>query len=148
MNTLRRVSSGDALTLICVSGTAPPTNIAWTRDREPLDIDGKINRMTQQVTSRSSVIYENKLQVYDSLDNATGVYSCIIDNRNYYPRSRSVTIRGTCIHITACAYNVMLSQLYTYIDGSCMQTTSFTGILDVESFLLNVCSIKLPELAL
>ena len=105
MDSLHRVSSTYVLTLVCISRTAPPTNITWTRNGEPLYIDGKINRMTQQVINRTSVTYENKLQVYDSLDNATGVYSCIIDNRNYSPISRSVTIRGTSIIMGIVVHN-------------------------------------------
>ena len=112
VDSLRRISSTDVLTLVCNTRTAPPTNITWTRNGEPLYIDGKINRMTQQVTSRTRVRYENKLQVYDSLDNATGVYSCIIDNRNYSPISRSVTIRG--IYVQACIIYLYMCMLYTF----------------------------------
>lgn len=95
IDSFRHVPSADALTLACITSVAPPAAITWTRDGEELVIDGTINQMIQEVTSRTEVTYRNMLLVRGDLDNVPGVYRCSINGTNQSPVSRTVSIQGT-----------------------------------------------------
>ncbi len=98
ISTFTRLSRRSVLTLGCVTTTAPPTSLTWTKNGRTITIDNNVYRLTQKITYRSSYTYENKLEVFDTPDNFTGTYQCTVGN-NYYSyssssRRRSVTVRG------------------------------------------------------
>ena len=73
---------------------APPTTLQWSRNGMTLSIDGTTHRLTQTVINRTSVYYENKLEIFDHLDSLTGLYNCTVENNRYPARSSTLTISG------------------------------------------------------
>ena len=94
ISSFSRVRRTSTLTLTCVTSRAPPTNLQWTRNGITLDIDDTTHRVTQTVTNRHLVYYNNKLEIFDHIDNVTGLYTCTVKNRYYSPQNRSLTISG------------------------------------------------------
>ncbi len=75
--------------------TAPPTSLTWTKNGRPITIDDNVYRFTQKIMDRTSITYENRLEVFDTPDDFTGMYQCRVSNyNNTLPRSSSVTVRG------------------------------------------------------
>ncbi len=96
-----RVRYRNILTLSCVTTSAPPTSLTWTRNGRTINVDGDMYRMIQTVSSRTSIVFENRLEIVDTPDNFTGTYQCTVDNNyavyDYYStrnRSSSLTVRG------------------------------------------------------
>ena len=52
-------------TYTCFTDTYPPTSVSWSRNNEPVNVDGIHYNTIQVVTNRRSSAYKNVLQVYD-----------------------------------------------------------------------------------
>ena len=64
---------------ICTSAGSPATTVTWTRDGQPLSIDGTRHQLTQTVTNRAASTYENKLTIADSAFKSA-IYKCNVTN--------------------------------------------------------------------
>ena len=68
-------------TLTCTSTGSPATTVIWTRNGQPLVIDGSTYRMVQTVTNRASSTYENVLTINQPLGNIAGeTFTCSVTN--------------------------------------------------------------------
>ena len=73
--------SNTSLTLICTTTGSPATTVTWTKDGQPLTIDGVIYQMTQTVTSRTTATYENVLSINQPVASTLGsIFTCRVTN--------------------------------------------------------------------
>ena len=85
--------------LTCTTTGSPATTVTWTRDGQPVTIDGHTYSMVQTVTNRASATYENVLIVNPPALGST--FTCTVTNMLGSDTSNSVTgMPGTmCINI-------------------------------------------------
>ncbi len=95
ISSFSRIHYSSILTLSCVTTSAPPTSLTWTRNGKAINVDGVMYRLMQTVTSRTAITFENRLEILNTPDNFTGTYQCRVGNNIYVPaRSASFTVRG------------------------------------------------------
>lgn len=87
-------SSDHLATVVCLTRYSPPTDVEWTRDGVPVEVDGIGYEMTQVVTERQSYSrYRNTLIIRDAFDLAGDhTYCCNISN--------SAGSSSECVHTT------------------------------------------------
>ena len=92
-------SSNSSSTLTCTSTGSPATNVSWTRNRQPLIVDGNTYKMSQTVTNRASSTYENVLIIDQPLATIIGsTFTCTVENMFGFDTSDSINITGTILY--------------------------------------------------
>ena len=90
--------SASSSTLTCTSTGSPATTVSWTRNGQPVTIDGNTYQLTQTVTDRAASTYENVLTINQPLASILGsTFTCTVTNIFGSVTSNSVQIRGTFI---------------------------------------------------
>ena len=69
---------GSFSTLNCTTTGSPATTVTWTRDGQPLTIDGHTYNMVQRVTNRAAATYDNVLIVSGPVLGST--FTCTVRN--------------------------------------------------------------------
>ena len=88
-------SSASSSSLTCTSTGSPATNVSWTRNGQPVAIDGTIYQLTQTVTDRAASTYENVLTINQPLVAILGNnFTCTIDNMQGQVTSNSLEVIG------------------------------------------------------
>ena len=73
--------SASSSTLTCTSTGSPATTVSWTRNGQPVAIDGNTYQLTQTVTDRAASTYENVLTINQPLASILGsTFTCTIIN--------------------------------------------------------------------
>ena len=65
-------------TLTCTTTGSPATTVTWTRDGQPLTVDGSTYNMVQIVTNRAASTYDNVLIVSGPALGST--FTCTVTN--------------------------------------------------------------------
>ena len=108
-------------TLICTSTGSPATNVTWTRDGQPLTIDGSTYRMVQTVANRNNSTYENVLTINQTLASTVGsTFICGVSNVIGSDTSDSLQITGRSslrewlrlIYLYPAFYNLVYLHVY------------------------------------
>jgi len=74
-------TSASSSTLTCISTGSPATTVTWTRNGQPLAIDGDTYQLSQTVTNRASATYENVLTINLPLARILGsTFLCTVTN--------------------------------------------------------------------
>ena len=73
--------SASSSTLTCTSTGSPATTVSWTRNGQPVTIDGNTYQLTQTVTNRTSATYENVLTINQPWASILGsTFNCTVTN--------------------------------------------------------------------
>ena len=74
-------SSASSSTLTCTSTGSPATTVSWTRNGQPVTIDGNTYQLTQTVTDRAASTYENVLTINQPRASILGsTFNCTVTN--------------------------------------------------------------------
>ena len=88
-------TSASSSTLTCISTGSPATTVTWTRNGQPLAIDGDTYQLSQTVTNRASSTYENVLTINLPLARILGsTFLCTVTNVFGSDTSGGIQIRG------------------------------------------------------
>ena len=90
---LTSASLGSFTTLTCTTTGSPTTTVTWTRDGQPLTVDGHTYNMVQRVTNRAASTYDNLLIVSGPALGST--FTCTVTNTLGTDTSNS--IRGMLV---------------------------------------------------
>ena len=89
-------SSASSSTLTCTSTGSPATTVSWTRNGQPVTIDGNTYQLTQTVTDRAASTYDNVFTINQPLARILGsTFTCTVTNIFGSVTSDGVQIRGT-----------------------------------------------------
>ena len=78
VTSLTSISLNSTTVLTCTTTGSPATTVTWTRDGQPVTIDGRTYNMVQTVINRASATYENVLTVSEPASGNT--FTCTVAN--------------------------------------------------------------------
>ena len=81
------------------------SSVTWTKNGEPVEIDGIKNLLTQDITSRAASTYDNVLTVNAQPGETAGNYCCSVTNA-VGSASRCVEVTGKIVLIFARKNNI------------------------------------------
>ena len=116
--------------LTCFSTGSPATNVTWTRNRQPLTIDGSRYQLTPTVTNRSLSTYENVLTISD-IDRCS--YTCTVTNA--LGNDSQTYCKFTC----CCDYQL---RIFSYLLDSNLITTSVVHAISMTGLLMQWYQIR------
>ena len=75
--------------LSCTSTGGPPTNVTWTKDGRPLEINGTIYEQTQIILDATKSTFISTLLIRPGLNQSrvVGNYSCFVSNSRVVSKS-------------------------------------------------------------
>ena len=74
------VNSAGLYVITCTTTRSPPTAVTWTRNGVLIEHNDGRYKSSQTIVNRSGTVYENKLTIDGSFEDAVGDYSCTAEN--------------------------------------------------------------------
>ncbi len=102
-------------TLTCTSTGGPATTVTWSKDGNPVQVDGQTLQQVQEVMDTSSATYQSRLTIVNKGSNLSGSYKCTVTNARGNISSGNIPVTGNeCLNM---ACTVWIIVFYNQILG-------------------------------